>query len=143
MGSAAVLEFTVLPKGKKMASILEPTNIDMAIARMDWTPQEMFHFESSKMDKGSEVQNSDLSVGNLAMSLSGKKRNDAFTNDFQSAVGGLKPQIEAIVRRVLDGRSEFTLLMTCIKKRRRNSLVILFQIFLFRPSFPLESNSTS
>ena len=39
-----------------------------------------------------------------AASLSGKERNDAFKDDFRSAVGGLSPQIEAIVRRVLDGR---------------------------------------
>jgi vesicle-fusing ATPase len=38
------------------------------------------------------------------MSLSGKQRNEAFCSDFQSTVGGLQPQIDAIVRRVLDGR---------------------------------------
>eukprot|EP01083_Nonionella_stella_P230647 815113_1 len=42
--------------------------------------------------------------GNSAMNLGGKKRNEAFTNDFQRKVGGLDDQIEVIVRRVLDGR---------------------------------------
>jgi vesicle-fusing ATPase len=37
-------------------------------------------------------------------SLSGKDRNEAFRSDFRSTVGGLQPQIESIVRRVLDGR---------------------------------------
>jgi hypothetical protein len=46
----------------------------------------------------------DLLIGNSAMNLGGKKRNDAFANDFKSAVGGLNHQIEVIVRRVLDGR---------------------------------------
>jgi vesicle-fusing ATPase len=38
------------------------------------------------------------------MNLGGRKRNEAFSNDFKSAVGGLNDQIEIIVRRVLDGR---------------------------------------
>eukprot|EP00979_Chaetoceros_neogracilis_P014145 scaffold4452_cov113-Chaetoceros_neogracile.AAC.1 len=46
----------------------------------------------------------DVLMGNSAMNLGGKKRNDAFTTDFKSAVGGLDHQIEVIVRRVLDGR---------------------------------------
>jgi vesicle-fusing ATPase len=45
-----------------------------------------------------------LLMGNLAMNLGGKKRNEAFTSDFKSAVGGLNHQIDVIVRRVLDGR---------------------------------------
>ena len=38
------------------------------------------------------------------MTLQGKARNDAFASDFRSRVGGLGPQIDSIVRRVLDGR---------------------------------------
>ena len=112
MGSAAVLEVTVLPKGKKMASILEENSSDMIVARMEWKPEQMFHFPatSATLENGTNDdsnQEDSLAVGNLAMSLAGKDRNDAFKNDFESAVGGLKPQIEAIVRRVLDGRSEY------------------------------------
>ena len=110
MGSAAVLEITVLPKGKEITSILEAGGLDMAAARIEWTPHQMFHFSSKQAAQEGNKDVSDLSVGNLAMSLAGKKRNDAFTDDFQSTVGGLKPQIEAIVRRVLDGRSKFNLL---------------------------------
>lgn len=110
MGSAAVLEVTVLPKGKKMTPILEQSSKcgNMAVARMDWKPHQMFHIPSTKIIHSNEsIEKSDSSaIGNLAMSLAGKDRNDAFTNDFQSAVGGLKPQIDAIVRRVLDGRGE-------------------------------------
>ncbi len=110
MGSAAVLEVSVLPKGKRMTPILEEQSFDMAVARMEWKPQQMFHFPSATSSLGMDGSGNDeesLSVGNLAMALAGKDRNDAFRNDFESAVGGLKPQIEAIVRRVLDGRSEF------------------------------------
>ena len=38
------------------------------------------------------------------LSLEGKLRNDVLTTHFNSRVGGLKPQVDAIVRRVLDGR---------------------------------------
>jgi len=38
------------------------------------------------------------------MVLSGRQRNEAFTDNFKSSVGGLSTQIESIVRRVLDGR---------------------------------------
>ena len=39
-----------------------------------------------------------------AMPLSGVDRNQAFEKSFQSSVGGLQPQIQAIVRRVLDSQ---------------------------------------
>ena len=39
------------------------------------------------------------------ISQSGKDRNDAFESDFKMAIiSGLQPQIDAIIRRVLDGR---------------------------------------
>lgn len=41
---------------------------------------------------------------NLPSMLSGEARNEAFKTDFQTSVGGLQPQIESLVRRVLDGR---------------------------------------
>jgi vesicle-fusing ATPase len=59
--------------------------------------------ESNGSDSG--ANNKELLNPNLTpMSLSGKQRNEAFSSDFQSTVGGLQPQIDAIVRRVLDGR---------------------------------------
>ena len=109
MGSAAVLEVTVLPKGKKMTSILETQSVDMAMARMDWKPNQMFHFPKNEALSTDNIESPDLSIGNLAMSLAGKDRNDAFKADFETAVGGLQPQIEAIIRRVLDGRGKFSL----------------------------------
>jgi ATPases of the AAA+ class len=72
----------------------------------------MFRYvESTNDDKGvingnvlSSSGGKDALMGNLAMNLGGKKRNEAFTSDFKSAVGGLNQQIDVIVRRVLDGR---------------------------------------
>lgn len=107
MGSAAVIEITVLPQGKKMIPILEQDSLDMAVARVEWKPQQMFHFPiPNKNGSNEQDERQDTVIGNLAMSLAGKDRNDAFTNEFESSVGGLKPQIDEIVRRVLDGRSK-------------------------------------
>ncbi len=110
MGSASLIEITLLPKGLKIPSVMEQQSLDMAVARIDWTPQQMFHFPTSKLATESE-KTSDLSVGNLAMSLAGKDRNDRFQADFETAVGGLKPQIDAIIRRVLDGRGKVYLVV--------------------------------
>jgi vesicle-fusing ATPase len=44
------------------------------------------------------------SIRNYDEMLDGASRNDAFVHDFSETVGGLRPQIDAIVRRVLDGR---------------------------------------
>ena len=40
----------------------------------------------------------------VTMLQSGKSRNDAFRDGMRTTVGGLQPQIDTIVRRVLDGR---------------------------------------
>ena len=109
MGSAAVLEVTLLPRGKSIDSILGNTkNDDMALSGMYWTPCQMFDSLTSDAEStyakklGNDVD--ERASRESAASLSGKDRNDAFTDDFRSAVGGLDSQIEAIVRRVLDGR---------------------------------------
>jgi hypothetical protein len=110
MGPAAVLEVTLLPRGKKMDSILDNRSGDMALSGVYWSPRQMFSGLGSdderaiedKLEDGDEVDKP--SFRDSAASLSGKERNDAFKDDFRSAVGGLSSQIEAIVRRVLDGR---------------------------------------
>eukprot|EP00566_Odontella_aurita_P020476 CAMPEP_0113564560 /NCGR_PEP_ID=MMETSP0015_2-20120614/21689_1 /TAXON_ID=2838 /ORGANISM="Odontella" /LENGTH=369 /DNA_ID=CAMNT_0000466659 /DNA_START=1 /DNA_END=1106 /DNA_ORIENTATION=+ /assembly_acc=CAM_ASM_000160 len=80
----------------------------MALGRIAWSPRRMFDFlpENGEGDGGGTKGDDDATMGgsNTPMSLSGKDRNDAFASDFRTAVGGLRPQIEAIVRRVLDGR---------------------------------------
>ena len=110
MGAAAILEVLLLPCGQELASIAQQAAGDMTASRIMWPPQKMFGF--TKQNDVNEHPNGDTSIisddellnGNTPMSLSGKKRNDAFASDFRSTVGGLQPQIDAIVRRVLDGR---------------------------------------
>jgi vesicle-fusing ATPase len=103
MGPAAILEVALLPRGKTLTELLGE---NMQVAGMLWKPQNMFAFvqDESKDTRGMAVNNAARSTGYSPASLSGGDRNDAFRSDFQSAVGGLQKQIDAIVRRVLDGR---------------------------------------
>ena len=103
MGAAAILEVLLLPIGQELESIAKQATGDMTASHIMWPPQKMFDFATNS-DSISDANDDELLTGNTPMSLSGKGRNDAFTSDFQSAVGGLQPQIDAIVRRVLDGR---------------------------------------
>jgi len=83
----------------------------MAVSRIRWKPQKMFAFLADDSDGKKKKDESDMLLdellsqgGDSPMVLSGSERNDAFTSSFESKVGGLSPQIESIVRRVLDGR---------------------------------------
>jgi vesicle-fusing ATPase len=106
MGAAAILELLLLPVGQELTSIAKQATGDMTASRIMWPPQKMFGFAktSDSITNGERKDEELLLNGNSPMSLSGKERNKAFTSDFRSAVGGLQPQIDAIVRRVLDGR---------------------------------------
>jgi hypothetical protein len=71
-----------------------------------WDPS-MLQLLPDKEDQNNteEEVSSDASV---FRSLEGKERKDALAAHFRSSVGGLQPQIDAIVRRVLDGRSIYS-----------------------------------
>jgi len=101
MGAAAVLEVTLLPIGKTNPNIFGREG-DMALGRLCWSPKDMFKM-SEKQGDGSAGEE-DAVGGSTPISLSGKERNEAFASDFTLTVGGLSSQIDAIVRRVLDGR---------------------------------------
>lgn len=106
MGSCAVVEFTILPSGQQMPPILSNVD-DMAISKILWNPTKIFSFGGGDENlKVSTREGNTIAMGNdnSAISLSGRDRNDAFEKSFKMNVGGLKPQIETIVRRVLDGR---------------------------------------
>jgi vesicle-fusing ATPase len=79
----------------------------MAVQNLVWKPQQMFDaiYDTSKDKNGtSDGDILDFGSGYTPISQAGKDRNDAFESDFKGAVGGLQFQIDAIVRRVLDGR---------------------------------------
>jgi hypothetical protein len=115
MGPAMILEWSLSPKIQGVNINSNPNDAlqkkvrgDMMLHRLAWSPQNMFCYitdettdSSSETSGGSGTALLDL---NAPMTLQGKERNDAFASDFRSRVGGLGPQIDSIVRRVLDGR---------------------------------------
>ncbi len=122
MGPAAVLELTLLPKGWQDLptvfdkSVIMKENVgDMMLsnAAHGWNPSIMLSLSTEESDiRDDNGDDSSVDGGNAAAiaykSLEGQHRNDAITSYFQSRVGGLQPQIDAIVRRVLDGRSIYS-----------------------------------
>ena len=99
MGPAAVLEVGLLPRGK----VLDTVDRNMRISGVDWSPKDMFDFITDD-EKDARPMDESSTAGYTPASLSGNERNEAFRTEFRSSVGGLQKQIDAIVRRVLDGR---------------------------------------
>jgi len=105
MGPACVLELSLLPKMRYGEQTRQSTEEDMMINRFAWSPQSMFRYiDNEQATQIDEINGESTSLDGTPASLQGKDRNDAFSNSFTSRVGGLQPQIDAIVRRVLDGR---------------------------------------
>jgi len=106
MGPAAILEISLLPRKQGLHSAVLSSH--MFLNRIGWDPQRIFHFieetDNDTILKKSGTEDSKMSIGIMPSALSGRSRNEAFKTDFKSSVGGLQPQIDAIVRRVLDGR---------------------------------------
>lgn len=101
MGSAAVLEVSILPKGLSVPSLYDQDEeSDMSITQLQWDPQSMFEFHDVEVDEEDEAAGNDNLMG-----LSGKELNDSLGATFTSSIGGLQSQIDAIIRRVLDGRA--------------------------------------
>ena len=97
MGSAAVLEVILLPRGKSLSDA--ETGYNMELGGLPWSPEEMFDFFAETTSKSEDTLDAQT-----PSSLGGRDRNDAFRTEFSTSVGGLQDQIDTIVRRVLDGR---------------------------------------
>lgn len=117
MGPAAILELTFLPKlWKELPTIFEKGAL-LGGARNDMTithtacgwDSSMLCFLPEGDNIAEDCNREDPSHEHAFQSLEGIQRNDAIRAHFQSSIGGLKPQIDAIVRRVLDGRSMLTI----------------------------------
>jgi hypothetical protein len=109
MGPAAVLEVVLLPPPPEGTLDNDSLGGDtMVFDGLAWPPHKMFGVRAAKDDADGGVRADDDEAvngrGYTPSSLSGRDRNEAFRSDFVSSVGGLQSQIDAIVRRVLDGR---------------------------------------
>jgi hypothetical protein len=125
MGPAMILEWTLLPKirggddddnnnindvrgvgGNGVERYTSLPMTDMVLQRLGWKPQSMFQYlkDEDNIGEANGSVGEETTSPSSPSSLQGKDRNDAFSSDFRSRVGGLGYQIDAIVRRVLDGR---------------------------------------
>ena len=120
MGPAMVLEWSLLPKIQGGGDSTNSNDVnaqimqkgEMMLHRLAWRPQHMFRYITDDKNVGQSIiqkngakSNGETTSGfNAPSSLHGKDRNDVLMKAFRSRVGGLGPQIDAIVRRVLDGR---------------------------------------
>jgi len=101
MGPCAILEVIVVPQGLRMHPIVTDRD-HMALSYLGWDAKRLLSFyDDTEEEQGEGDDNSDTDP---LLILSGKERNDFMQDTFSQSVGGLQPQIEAIVRRVLDGR---------------------------------------
>ena len=103
MGAAAVFEIFLLQRGQTWGSQMSYDG-DMVVKNIVWKPKQMLDYVREKSDEDGATDNLEYVSGYTPISQYGKERNQAFESDFRSSVGGLQPQIDAIVRRVLDGR---------------------------------------
>lgn len=113
MGPCALVEIIVMPKGLSFPLPSEEGDA-MWLSQMGWSPNDIFQFYKEPMISDSVTTDgsiaSDLSEkdstdkGDQEVDKSGKDYIDVLESSFTSSVGGLQSQIEAIVRRVLDGR---------------------------------------
>ena len=115
IGPCALLEIILLPSGLTFEHAFEEEGLDrhMTMTQLGWDPKKMFHFHtptstismsSNNHTKTTMIENNEGDDVDEILTLSGRERNQFLEASFTEAVGGLRPQIESIVRRVLDGR---------------------------------------
>lgn len=112
IGPAAILEVLLLPRGQVLYDASSGGSYsDMVVQNLVWKPQDIFdavYYNVIATEGRGSLSEADATsystLGYTPISQSGKDRNEAFESDFKEAVGGLRPQIDAIIRRVLDGR---------------------------------------
>lgn len=120
IGPAAVLELTLLPRlWQDLPTVFDKsvlmggasTDMVLSSAAFGWDPAVMLDFlsEEELLPINSTDGCNPESMSSLTFqSFEGKQKTDALSTHFQSRVGGLQPQIDAIIRRVLDGRSIYS-----------------------------------
>lgn len=114
MGPCSVLEIYILPKGLKLIHALDNESdleSHMTLSQLSWNPYQMFQFynKENQNNDNQGAKNIPTDTANIdgqdkLTTLTGRMRNDFLEDTFNDSLGGLQPQIEAIIRRVLDGR---------------------------------------
>ncbi|KAL3794145.1 hypothetical protein HJC23_012852 [Cyclotella cryptica] len=87
------------------------TDMVLSSAALGWDPAVMLDLVSEEdlvANNSTDGFDTDSKSNHAYQSFEGKQRTDALSAHFQNRVGGLQPQIDAIIRRVLDGRSIYS-----------------------------------
>ena len=117
MGPAAVLELIFLPKFWQELPTIFEKGVLMGAARVEMTMTyttcgwdlSVLQFLPEEDDQREDDNRGYFSREHAFERLEGIQRYDAMRAHFKSSIGGLQPQIDAIVRRVLDGRNICTI----------------------------------
>jgi hypothetical protein len=105
MGPCGLVELILTPKGLSLPLLSDEGEEAMALCNVGWNPWTMFDFVSiNEANNTVTTTVGEEELDNDAFSVSGQSHIDALHATFSSSVGGLQPQIQSIVRRVLDGR---------------------------------------
>jgi vesicle-fusing ATPase len=94
MGPCALVELVLTPKGLSLPLLSDDTEESMSLNKLGFDPIIMFDFVKEANETKATTRNESAANDNACL----------FHSTFASSVGGLGPQIESIVRRVLDGR---------------------------------------
>ncbi|GAX16873.1 hypothetical protein FisN_5Hh246 [Fistulifera solaris] len=94
MGTGVLFEVLLFPSSPSAPATLS-TGDNMCLNSADWPIEQRLHFQSSstKESKDEIIEQDEAQVGASSIHT-----------EFQAALGGLQPQIDTIVRRVLEGR---------------------------------------
>jgi vesicle-fusing ATPase len=105
MGPCALMELTILPKGLRVPELEETkANHEMYVLEGKCNPALLFDFPSNTTDPvPSDTLDFESSADEIAMD--GSEHLSRLESRFTSVLGGLTTEIEAIIRRVLDGRA--------------------------------------
>jgi vesicle-fusing ATPase len=116
MGFCVLMEFIVLPKGLSLPLLTEsslpngdaPVSSEMTASRIPWNPEHILDFGQSSETQdgvlGNEKDDYNGSNNDTTDTQLSDLSDNGLESTFTTAVGGLQPQIEESVRRVLDGR---------------------------------------
>jgi vesicle-fusing ATPase len=103
MGPCGLVELILTPTGLSLPLLSDEGEESMAVSKVGFDPRTMFDFVSIN-ETNDTVTHTKEELDNDAFSETGQSHIDALHSTFSSSVGGLQPQIQSIVRRVLDGR---------------------------------------
>jgi len=98
MGPCALVELILTPKGLSLPLLSEDMEEATALCNVGWNPVSIFDFIKEVNETATNSGTED------PFPETDESHADMFHTTFTSSVGGLRPQIESIVRRVLDGR---------------------------------------